>query len=560
MPDSQPLSESTQVPKLFIGERLDFLKPGDKTTMLSAAKANEVVAVANALLNIRIVRKPAGLDTNGNPIPPYGIPKMSDQNLVIELYDGQSTGTSAFYNTDQSFTASCPAGTTGSNVTVTVAANTIGSMTSVAAANALALELATDRANQRLSCTFTTVAGFDDITWSIEKTLTGHIVVGGQYVKAFGVLRTGLVMINPDQTLHPSAWLCDETVGYPMIVCPSSTSGFFAYSGATFVAAQGLTPNSGLYAYSPVGGVLKCKEDGTYDSGFTFTGITDTSGNPIQTTGVCAQDPSDNRCIIGISSGGSFHYDGNAVSHHFKISDSGSMISNYAWQDNSGTASITGPFIAVPPARAIIFSGNGDQHILADFLPTASRMKYSGTLVGSRFFARLNSAGVMQTFNDAGTGFSSIPNAFGIQATSGVPFQFIFVGIGLTYNGNAATSILATDSTGNYTSSFNPAITLSGGAVITGCAVDSSNRIYIFGGFSTANGHNVGSIFRLTSTGAYDTTFVPPSTIAGGMAAQIYQVYIDGGTSPIYLVGDFTSLGGKTRNHFAALTSSGTLL
>ena len=151
MPDSQPLPESTQVPKLFIGERLEFLKPGDSETMLSASKANEVVAVANAILNIKIVRKLAGVDQAGNPIPPYGVPKISDQNLVIELYDGPtSTGTSAFYNTDQSFTASCPAGTSGSTVSVTVVAGTIGSSVSIAVANALALELATDRATNAL--------------------------------------------------------------------------------------------------------------------------------------------------------------------------------------------------------------------------------------------------------------------------------------------------------------------------------------------------------------------------------------------------------------------------
>jgi Family of unknown function (DUF5977) len=58
----------------------------------------------------------------------------------------------AFYNEAQSFTATCPVGQTGNQVTVTIAAGAVGSSLSVSDANATALQMATSQAQQQLNC------------------------------------------------------------------------------------------------------------------------------------------------------------------------------------------------------------------------------------------------------------------------------------------------------------------------------------------------------------------------------------------------------------------------
>jgi len=55
--------------------------------------------------------------------------------------------TPAYYNTQQSYTNTCPSGTTGAPITVTIPAGTVLSGISVADANATALAMATAQAN-----------------------------------------------------------------------------------------------------------------------------------------------------------------------------------------------------------------------------------------------------------------------------------------------------------------------------------------------------------------------------------------------------------------------------
>lgn len=75
--------------------------------------------------------------------------------------------TCTFWNSEASFTASCPEGSTGIDVTETVAAHTVSSTVSQAAADAAALLQATNAANEAITCTdiepFWNVAGFQQV-------------------------------------------------------------------------------------------------------------------------------------------------------------------------------------------------------------------------------------------------------------------------------------------------------------------------------------------------------------------------------------------------------------
>ena len=79
---------------------------------------NQLRKVADAVLNIEIRRSVANTDASGNAIATDKV-SFSDDKMLVELIDAPGTG-SAFFNTTQSVSVSCPAGTTGNSVTVTV--------------------------------------------------------------------------------------------------------------------------------------------------------------------------------------------------------------------------------------------------------------------------------------------------------------------------------------------------------------------------------------------------------------------------------------------------------
>lgn len=80
-----------------------------------------------------------------------------------------------FTNTQQVYTASCPVGSTGTPITITVPAGAFTSTLSLADANALALASATNQANQQLTCSIQPTVYFNT-TQTV--TLTGNCVKG----------------------------------------------------------------------------------------------------------------------------------------------------------------------------------------------------------------------------------------------------------------------------------------------------------------------------------------------------------------------------------------------
>lgn len=78
-------------------------------------------------------------------------------------------GSGLFYNDAQTYTARCPAGTTGNDVVSVIAAGTVSSVLSVADANARAYQQAVEDANNRLSCEAPTVT-----YWNSAQTFTAY--------------------------------------------------------------------------------------------------------------------------------------------------------------------------------------------------------------------------------------------------------------------------------------------------------------------------------------------------------------------------------------------------
>lgn len=115
-------------------------------------------------------------------------------------------------------------------------------------------------------------------------------------------------------------------------------------------------------------------------------------------------------------------------------------------------------------------------------------------------------------------------------------------------------------STGALDASFNPQSGADG--PIHAVVLQSDGKILIGGEFTTYNGVSRNRIARLTSNGSLDTTFDPGIGANGtvrAIALNSSSYYFNGYGASILIGGDFTSVGGATRNRIAQLSATGAL-
>lgn len=175
------------------------VKPGDSNSLWSAKGAAPVIAAANRVAQMKA-------------LDPLELVVTADGGLELRLKDGATLpgagdggkGGTGFPNTPQSHTANCPGGTSGPPITVTVAANTLSSPISQADADAMALELATDRAVSLLVCNLAPL--FDDGIDGMAINSTGQIVVWGNFTHVNGYSRPCLALLDSLFSLQPQCW------------------------------------------------------------------------------------------------------------------------------------------------------------------------------------------------------------------------------------------------------------------------------------------------------------------------------------------------------------------
>lgn len=127
------------------------------TATVESDQQVDVSAILQVRLNLVFKGEGAiapGVLWNGNETYLFYATKITDTLYEVNVcdYDGNGAPTWTYFNTSQSFTASCGEGTYGNPVTRTIAAGLQGSTTSPAAANALALAAAEVEANEDLVC------------------------------------------------------------------------------------------------------------------------------------------------------------------------------------------------------------------------------------------------------------------------------------------------------------------------------------------------------------------------------------------------------------------------
>src|ERR1035441_1647730 len=98
--------------------------------------------------------------------------------------------------------------------------------------------------------------------------------------------------------------------------------------------------------------------------------------------------------------------------------------------------------------------------------------------------------------------------------------------------------------------SFNPGADQEGWSL----AVQADGKVLVGGLFTTLGGQARNGIGRLNPDGTLDSSFNPG---AGPQYSSVYSLAVQA-DGKILVAGDFTTLGGETRNHIARLNADGT--
>ncbi|WP_162147236.1 T9SS type A sorting domain-containing protein [Flavobacterium enshiense] len=256
----------------------------------------------------------------------------------------------------------------------------------------------------------------------------------------------------------------------------------------------------------------------TLDSGF---GNGDGFDNYVWTTVI----QNDGKIIVG----GSFSkFNGTAVGHIVRLNADGTLDTTFI-MGTGFDADVNS--ICIQPDGKIIVGGNFEY--------------FNGT--SRRGIARLNTDGSLDTFFNAGNGFT------GVTRVCVQPDGKIIAGGGY-YNFSRGVTRLNPD--GSLDTSFNPG-SLSGSGLngyVNSIFIQSDGKIILGGVFTAYNNVSINRIIRLNPDSTLDTSFNPGTGF--NLDVNSISVQSDG---KIIVGGMFTSFNGTSRKRIARLNSDGSL-
>lgn len=515
------------------GMRIPWFTAGVERTPLSAEAIAPLVATLNAYLNLEVKRAPATANADGTFTNTATV-DISDEKAVITLFDAPG-GDSAFWNTVQTGTATCPTGTTGGPLTVTVSANTVGSHVSVADANLKAQEIAQYLANTGIVCT----VNANDINGQIDGIRLrpdGTYFIFGGFTKINGYSRPFCAVINPDFSPSLECWkpAPNWSSGSPTIVDAAvDASGNIYIVSPNIVAVDCLTAAQ-MFALAADGGI-----PGDY-TGATFTPPTIPGSFPAifgpipgAAVTVAHVDSRNGNILIG----GGFSIYGTQSTNIFnviRISPAGVYNNTFVFavSGNTGGTVVMGPINCLETTAA---GGGGSSYIFwsATYIGSCSSIGASPTGF-QPFLHGLSGVGIPK-YGCAMQGTNLI--VVGSNVLSSPPAGSSF-GI---HRVDASASTGAPIDTTFYTYTHRPWPT--GAPQIYCVAVDPSTSKIYMGGASGMSGYGVlvgGSwpdkIIRLNSDGS------PDSSWQADVDGLVNQIIIEP-SGNVVLVGNFTHAG-----------------
>lgn len=514
---TQSTPQKQQASEIREGMRVPFFEPGSLRTPLIAEAINPVVAIANAFSNLKITRKLSVADADGN-FPQTGEFKMTDQGAEIILGDGPASTGAGFPNDDQTFTASCPAGTHGTSITVNIAAGTLFSPVSVADANSLALQVATYEAESSLVCGADVTSGTID---QMALLSDGSIVIIGNFHFIGGWSRPCIALLKQDLSLTPAAWKPQVPIGgsgrFFAALCVDSNDYIYLVGAANNSQGFDCLFWTTLFQATKDGGIQG--DYGNFATTFQPLGISGGSGS---TSYVCAfYDAASSRVFLG---GNLSAYNGVTTHEVFAITTTGAKDTSFLL--SAGTA----------PRVGIISDGAGGIYTW-------------GGSGGATQFVRTNSGGTIDgTFQPwTGSGAShlgGVPGPFGCKVQGG---NLIVTGSSITVvSANGGTNyVLAriSGSTGAVDLTFATSANNTGYGFANGSQVEidiqGTGKIICGGNFSAFNGNTTHNLLRLNSDGTFDSSWICQTN------GQVQMILIEpAGT--ILVCGAFTLIGDGT--------------
>lgn len=289
------------------------------------------------------------------------------------------------------------------------------------------------------------------------------------------------------------------------------------------------------YSGTPVSTITRLLNNGTLDTSFITTGIT----NLIQTYDI--KEQSDGKLLVS-----SFQSSPNAFNLQ-RLNSDGSIDTGFTKSIFNGASSFNEERIEFQSDGKIIF-GN-------DFGDAGLFSGYTGLM-------RFNTNGIIDsTFNSGGSQFSGSSNNRVDDIYVYPDNKILFAGLFNRYNGVFCNSLMRLNSDGSVDTSFtldtttgytfplfiNDIEVLSNGKILVGCDPSGTNKYF---------NNTVGAMFRLNADGTFDSTF-PFNQFSGGFNSlnDIYEME----NGSLLIGGSFTGYSGNVVTNLIKLNSNGTL-
>ncbi len=374
---------------------------------------------------------------------------------------------------------------------------------------------------------------------SVIAQADNKIVVAGNFTSFSGEARRGIVRLLPDGTLESTATFNPGTG-------PSGPFGSVGVSGAT------LQPDGKILLYGslmsvngqPRGGIARLLTDGSVEDASTFD---PGSGLGFFQSIKSVSVQGDGRIIIG---GDFTSVNGQPRNAIARLLGTGALESTAAF--NVGTG-VGGEF-GTGQVLSLAVQGDGKIVLGGKFVSVDGQPRNN--------IARLNSDGSVEstaTF-DAGTGTAG---AFGNGAVFGVALQgdgkILLGGEFTSVNGRKPGKLARLGTTGvpEIAPAFDPGaiIRSTNPGIVNGIAMQPDGKAIVTGQFNSVNGTPCGSITRFNPDGTVDATFTGAGS---GEDSPIFcaAVQTDG---KIVIGGQFNEIGGTPRYRLARLNADGSV-
>lgn len=500
-----------------------------------------------------------GTGANG---PVRALHLLNDGRILIAgdftMYDGVPRAHVARLNADGSLDASFDPGPGANDAAWAITAQSdgrvlvAGSFTTFA--GSAARRVVRLDANGSLDASFAPLSGADSTIFGIAELADGHIIIGGDLLHYDGTIQKRAARLNEDGTLDLS-FNPQTGADWDILTTLVLPDGRLIIGGA-FTRYNGV----------PCNGIARLLPDGALDQTFQVGSAADLWVEALALA-------NDGKIYVG----GNFStFNGYERLQLVRLWPDGSVDEGFVPPDSThgngvtsiiplpgGQVLIGGPLWEVPgmPMFTSVWKLNEDGSVANDFMSettagavTSLALRSDGKILVGRYSApslvRLNADGSLDNTFDPGTGPDSYVYGLAMQADD----KAIVVGDFLSYNGQFTGCIVRVNSDGALDPTFETGGT--GGVYSDGYSVmlQADGRVVVGGDFTSVGGQSRNGIVRLLSDGSVDPTFDP----GAGCWRPDFSRVMALGMQPdgrIIAGGSFTGYDGVGRNRIARITN-----